>query len=160
MSLALIIGYGNPLRSDDGLGWRAAQDLAQFHGTNGVHVLACHQLTPELAEAISHVDSVAFIDASRSDSPGTIVEKSLHAEPTGPVVWNHVMNPLALLSYAKHLYSASPNATVFSIGGQFFGFGEALSPAVARALPRLVGRIREWIQHPESISEQEVHEHA
>ena len=29
MARLLIIGYGNPLRGDDGLGWRAAEDLAR-----------------------------------------------------------------------------------------------------------------------------------
>jgi hypothetical protein len=48
----LIIGYGNPLRTDDGLGWRAAYRLAASLKDAPVEALAVHQLTPELGEAI------------------------------------------------------------------------------------------------------------
>jgi len=45
----LVIGYGNTLRGDDGLGQRAAEALAQRALPDGVEVLSCHQLTIELA---------------------------------------------------------------------------------------------------------------
>ena len=64
MARALIIGYGNPLRGDDGLGWRAAEQLAEIIPQSEAEVIACHQLTPELAEPISRARLVIFIDMS------------------------------------------------------------------------------------------------
>jgi hydrogenase maturation protease len=64
MTRALIIGYGCPLRGDDAFGWHAAHRLLKLAGNDSVQVLATHQLTPELAEPISHADLVIFIDAS------------------------------------------------------------------------------------------------
>ena len=48
-SRPLVVGYGNPLRCDDAIGWRAALALADDPRLAGVDVLARHQLTPELA---------------------------------------------------------------------------------------------------------------
>ena len=67
----LIIGYGNPLRTDDGLGWQAVQRLAASLKHAPVEALAVHQLTPELGESIRSAGLVIFIDASHEGQPGT-----------------------------------------------------------------------------------------
>ncbi|MGF1587982.1 MAG: hydrogenase maturation protease [Pleurocapsa sp.] len=58
----LVIGYGNTLRSDDGAGQSAANQIAAW-GLPNVRSLAVHQLTPELAEDIANADTVIFVDA-------------------------------------------------------------------------------------------------
>ena len=45
----LVIGYGNVLRSDDGVGWHVTERLASDARFASVTVLQRHQLTPELA---------------------------------------------------------------------------------------------------------------
>ena len=55
----LVIGYGNELRQDDGVGPRAALLMARL----GLQAMAVHQLTPELVERISQVEQVVFVDA-------------------------------------------------------------------------------------------------
>ena len=67
----LIIGYGNPLRGDDGVGWEVASRLAVIIPSEAAHILTVHQLTPELAESVSEADLVIFIDASDVGEPGT-----------------------------------------------------------------------------------------
>ena len=49
----LIIGYGNDLRSDDGAGIRAATMIAARD--LAARVIACQQLTPELADDIAAI---------------------------------------------------------------------------------------------------------
>ena len=58
----LVIGYGNTLCSDDGVGPVIAQQIAR-RNLPQVQSLAVHQLTPELASEISKVDVVYFVDA-------------------------------------------------------------------------------------------------
>jgi hydrogenase maturation protease len=41
----LLIGIGNPLRSDDGLGWAVAEQLSQ-DGDTDCNIHTVHQLTP------------------------------------------------------------------------------------------------------------------
>jgi len=63
MAEVLIIGYGNPLRGDDGAGWQAAGILKERIRDERVQVVRSHQLMPEMAEAISRARKVIFIDA-------------------------------------------------------------------------------------------------
>src|SRR5215472_4005839 len=71
MPRVLIIGYGNPLRADDGVGWRMACRLGELVRDEPFEVLAVHQLTPELAEPISRAELVIFVDASHNGLPGS-----------------------------------------------------------------------------------------
>ncbi len=68
----LVIGYGNALRSDDGVGWHAAALLADDPRLAGIDVLALHQLSPELALDMSRASLVILVDAGVDDPPGTI----------------------------------------------------------------------------------------
>src|ERR1700686_2681571 len=67
----LIIGIGNPLRSDDGLGWAVAEQLT-IEGDTGCDIQAVHQLTPELAQKMALASLVVLIDASREGEPGEL----------------------------------------------------------------------------------------
>jgi hypothetical protein len=60
----LVIACGNPLRSDDGVAWLAAEQLRQTLQPPA-KVICVHQLTPELAEEASRAEIVFFIDATR-----------------------------------------------------------------------------------------------
>ena len=60
----LVVGYGNPLRSDDGIGWHAARLLATDPRLDRARVLTRHQLAPELAEDVSRASLVVLVDAA------------------------------------------------------------------------------------------------
>ena len=77
----LIIGYGNPLRSDDAFGWHASRLLAQVLTGQDVDVITCHQLTPELAEQLSRCRRAVFIDADAAGQAGR--NPPSHCPPPG-----------------------------------------------------------------------------
>lgn len=148
-SARLVIGYGNPLRSDDGLGWTVAQQLrrdldgdARF---GDVVVLAEHQLTPELAEPISRARLVIFVDAREGDRPGRIDCRAVAPNGDGSLAFSHDVDPPVLVQMARLLYGACPTALVISVGGEDFGYGTALSPAVRAAVPHVVRGIRAFL---------------
>ena len=96
----LIVAYGNPLRSDDGLAWRVADALEGKFSSLQVEILRLHQLTPELAESVSHVDAVIFVDAASAEAggrlPGEIRIEEIHAEEAGSFVqsrFSHHLTP-------------------------------------------------------------------
>ncbi len=137
MASVLIVGYGNRLRSDDGLGVRAAEELSRTNPAAGAEILIRHQLTPELAETISHVEKVFFIDASRQGQPGEI--RCTPVSPHHPdVLFAHQLTPETLLSLCCELYGVSPQAFEISLCGECFELGDQFSPKVAAALPDLV----------------------
>jgi hydrogenase maturation protease len=138
----LIIGYGNPLRGDDGLGWRAAEQLALEWAE--AETLTCQQLTPELAEPISRAARVVFIDAAAQGAPGAVHEQPLRPDAAAPAAFTHHINPGTLLALSEKLYGHLPEAALFSVAGASFDFGQALSPAVEAALPELVRQVRAW----------------
>lgn len=137
MADVLIVGYGNCLRSDDGVGVRAAAEMLRAGPAEGTEILVCQQLMPEFAESISHVGMVLFIDASRVGTPGEIgytLVKPQHPD----LLFAHQLTPQTLLSLCGDLYGVYPQAFEISLCGECFELGDKLSPKVAVALPYLV----------------------
>lgn len=142
MAVTLVIGYGNPLRGDDGLGWHVAQQLTALPRPHDLHILACHQLTPELAEPVSQAALVIFIDATPEGVPGLLTCRWIGADPGAPTTFSHYLTPASLLACAQALYGTCPTAAVLSVAGICFGCSERLSPAMRTALPEVVARVR------------------
>jgi hydrogenase maturation protease len=149
MMNTLIIGYGNPLRGDDGLGWRAAERLTADAHESRATVIACHQLTPELAEPISRADLVIFIDAEERQPAGKLICRRIDARAAPRITFSHHLTPAALLHCARQLYGACPEAITFSVSSQSFACSEELSPGVAAVLPRLTERVCRLVRRRE-----------
>jgi hydrogenase maturation protease len=92
----LIIAYGNPLRSDDGVAWQAAETLRRKLPSAQAEITCVHQLTPELAERLSRSQSVIFLDASCSGEPGKITCEPLSL--SADVHFAHQLSPRGLLA--------------------------------------------------------------
>ena len=95
MADALVIGYGNDLRSDDGAGRWVAQQIDD-RGLDGIEVRSVAQLTPELALEIAGRSVVVFVDASVDVRELTIDEVEASSEAS--TVMTHHGNPADLLS--------------------------------------------------------------
>lgn len=105
----LIIGYGNPLRSDDGLGWHAARLAQKALADRNVEVITCQQLTPELAETLSQYRRAVFIDADAEGESGEIRIRPLNAQDSVAVPFTHSCTPEGLIASARSLYGRSPS---------------------------------------------------
>ncbi|MEZ4644237.1 MAG: hydrogenase maturation protease [Chloroflexota bacterium] len=149
MMQVLLIGYGNPLREDDGIGWAAATALSQpEHAVEGVTLITetMHQLLPELADPISQADLVVFVDAAVSGEPGDIQSEAIRPFPSPPGAFSHHVGPAGLLEMARDLYGRFPPAYLFTITVANLGYGENLSPTVTAVLPELLHQIKTVIQ--------------
>jgi hydrogenase maturation protease len=153
MPRALIIAYGNPLRSDDGVAWRAAEVLRQKFSPAEVEIACLHQLAPELAETVSRFPCVIFVDAASSPHaghPGEIRVQELSRKDSSdsgsPL--SHALSPNAVMRLSDTLYDAKPRAFAVTVSGQNFDHGESLSSAVAAALPDLVAQIQGLVSDP------------
>ncbi len=137
----LVIGYGNSLRSDDGIGWHAAARLAGDARLGGAVVLQRHQLTPELALDVSGASLVVFVDACPADEAGAIAVRRLDPPAAAGSAWSHHLEPASLLALARDLYGASPEAFVVSVGTATLDVGDGLSPPLERALAGTVDAV-------------------
>jgi hydrogenase maturation protease len=138
----LVIGYGNPLRADDGAGRRAADALLDAWPADGVRVEAAHQLLVEMAASAAEAGFAVFIDAARDGAPGEVSVRALAPDPRSDDSLTHHLTPETLLSAARLWYGRAPEAVLVSVGGEDFGHGERLSPKVEAALPGLLDRVR------------------
>lgn len=140
----LIIGFGNPLRSDDALGWHIAQELLRGPIPADVRVIAAQQLTPEMSEVASRTEEILFVDAARQGEAGRLICEQL--EPAASSARHtHDLSPAMVLGLAKALYGRSPGAHLLTVAGGSFETGEAMSPAVLAAIPALMQRIRMFV---------------
>jgi hydrogenase maturation protease len=135
---ALIVGYGNPLRSDDGIGWHAARLLATDPRLAGARVLACHQLAPELAEDVSQASLVVLLDAAAEGDPGSVTVRQIEPRPATPATWSHHLDPETLAGLADALYGAVPPIVLVSVAAATFAEDDGLSSALQQALPGVV----------------------
>src|SRR6476469_3025021 len=102
----LIVAYGNPLRSDDGVAWRAAAALQETFLPEQAEILTLHQLGPELAESASRSECVIFVDAAACPGrPGEIQVKELSESDseTDSSAFCHAMSPSHVLALAAQL---------------------------------------------------------
>jgi hydrogenase maturation protease len=161
---ALVVGYGNPLCGDDGVGPAVAEALAADPrltgvgeaaagrspaGTGGpagpaaVEVRAAHQLTPELALDASRVALLVLVDADADAglAPGAVRVRRLDPADGGGDVMTHHVDPAGILGLAAGLWGHAPDCVIVSIGAASFELGEGLSPAVAAAVPAAVDAV-------------------
>jgi len=149
----LIIGIGNPLRSDDGLGWAVVEELLRDRdsdpehpssdGALGYDVHKVHQLTPELAQQMTMASLVILIDASYEGEPGEMHVRPLSHPAQPGAVGTHHTTPEELAALTIALYGQCPPVVVITITGEDFELGEHLSPLIAQRLPLVYAAVQQ-----------------
>lgn len=139
----LIIGYGSSLRGDDGIGQQVAERVERWEKPN-VRSRPVHQLTPELAEELTHFDGVIFVDA-RLDGEAVEVSAVEPGESETAVNLGHAINPRSLLSLAKSLYGNLPPAWLVAVPGENFEMCDRLSPTGEKGVEEALKQIERLI---------------
>ena len=157
MKRPLIIGYGNPLREDDGIGSRAAELVEQSLAPGVAGILQCRQLTPELALEVENASLVIFLDAAVGPQAGSISMEAIYAAEFSS--WTHHFTPRQLLGLVK----APPPAYWITCGAAALGWRENLTPQgeasavkMAEAALKLL-RERAWTEHTQPDAAQATH---
>jgi len=141
----LVIGCGNPLRSDDAAGWVVAERISRMIDPDLATVLVVHQLTPELAAAVSRAGRVIFIDACVDLPPGELRLGLVESAESHGTSMTHAWDAPRLLALARRVFGRCPPALVLAIGGTDFGIGQRLSAVVEQACQAAATRVRELI---------------
>ena len=130
MKSPLIIGFGNPLREDDGIGWRAAELIERANDEIEIEVIKCQQLTPELAAAVGEASLAIFLDASVDQPPGTV--SSLAVQKEVPTAWSHQLSPAQLLGLVEEMNWIAPPAYLITGGVERIGWSEGMTATAER----------------------------
>jgi hydrogenase maturation protease len=135
----LVIGYGNTLRGDDGVGPRVAEAVEQMN-LPGVGTLICQQLSPEHAEPISHARRVVFVDAA-VDAPREVQLRKLEPGESSQLM-AHAADPRTMLALARDVFGHAPQAWWLTIPVTELGFSQELSPQAEAGLRAAVEQIK------------------
>jgi hydrogenase maturation protease len=136
MSELLVIGYGNELRRDDGVGPHLARLAAGWQRPN-IRALAVHQLTPELADELITAQRVVFVDAG----PDAEVRLQRLTPTSKFLVRGHLGDARELLALTAALHGRCPESWLISVPATDLTFGYGLSQSTEHHLARALEQI-------------------
>jgi hydrogenase maturation protease len=144
----LVIGYGNTLRGDDGIGPRVAEAVGHLR-LPGVRTLICPLLTPELADPISRAGTVIFVDAA-VDAANEVQWRKLEPNETSQLM-AHAADPRTMLALARDVFGRAPEAWWLTIPAVDLGFCENFSPEVRKGFAEAMQKIQAFCRSPQMI---------
>ena len=142
----VVVGLGNPLLTDDGVGVHAARLLAERLATAPVDVIQSSWGGMRFIDLLAGYDRAIIVDAIewRRGPPGTVYRFTPdEAIPTVRAVSYHDLSLGSALALGRALDIPLPAETVFFAveAEETRTFGESLTPAVEAALPEVVRRV-------------------
>ena len=153
-SRSLVIGLGNPILGDDGVGWHVAEEVGRLIAEASLPIevdsLAVGGLS--LMERMVGYDRVVVVDAIRTGTKpiGAVTLIPLPDLPdpgAGHLSSGHDATLQTALSAGRALGAELPDDASISIvaieAEEVFDFEESLSPPVAAAVPRAVQLVLE-----------------
>jgi hydrogenase maturation protease len=143
----LVCGYGNPFRTDDGVGHILAPAMAEMIASLGgeADVRLEHQLLPEMAEEFGQYDLLVFADAR---VPGTgsgngYDIREISPDPALEGLNIHSVGPEWVLALAARIWGKVPPSLLVSVEGESFDFGERLTPACETRMKQALSDFKE-----------------
>ncbi|GAB4525109.1 MAG: hydrogenase maturation protease [Anaerolineales bacterium] len=155
MPTTLLIGLGNPILGDDGVGWRVVEALQSEGLPPQVEAVCLAAGGLRLMEAMLGYAQVVIVDAFAAPGrpPGQVFSAPMSALPIpdgGHLTSSHDTSLPRALEMARHLGLPTPCrvAVVGIVVHPTLEFSEMLSPPVAAAIPKAKVMVRRYIWFP------------
>jgi hydrogenase maturation protease len=155
----LVLGLGNPILTDDGVGIHVARAAAARCTRDDVAFTEASVGGLRLLEIIADYDRLIMVDAiqTRGGKPGDVyrlgvddLRTSLHVGST------HDLSLHGALNFGRNLGMALPDNQAIAIiaveVADVLTFGEKCTPAVAAAIPLAVDRVLDELEGASSAS--------
>ncbi|MGB6872820.1 MAG: hydrogenase maturation protease [Dehalococcoidia bacterium] len=151
----LVLGLGNPILSDDGVGIRVAQEVGEKLNDPQVTVAETSEAGLSLLDSIVGYDKVIIIDAIQTKEGNT--GQIYRMEPQDFSFAKHLSSPhqinlVTALELGKMLNLAMPQKiTIFAVEAKdITTFSEKCTPAVEQAIPEVVRMVLQELnaKHP------------
>ena len=144
----MVMGVGNILLSDEGLGVRFLDELAKFEFPANVEILEGGTAGLELVHLIQDVDFLIIVDAFNGHAePGALFRfqpGDLQIIPEQYEVSFHQIGIIEVLSMAN-LLGQAPQTLIFGIQPKCLDWGLEISPEISALFPRLTELVRKEI---------------
>jgi len=144
----LVLGIGNVLMGDEGVGVRVVERLGQMPLPEGVRCLDGGTGSFLLLEAMQLADRVVLVDATiDGDAPGTVKRLRPHFSSDYPATLTAHDIGLKDLLDAAYLTGAALDVTLFAVSIDTpTGLDLELSPAIAAKVPQIAELLLEELQ--------------
>ena len=154
----LVLGIGNPILGDDGIGFHIAQELAKKIKDENIEVKDTTVNGLNLLELIAGYDKLIIIDAIMTEDgkAGEIYKLKPESigEPTCPTISAHHLNLANTIELGKRLFPQEmpEEVTVFAVGTQEVAkVTEEMTEAVKEAIPKIVSLVLEEISSTSAV---------
>jgi hydrogenase maturation protease len=147
----LILGIGNLLLGDEGVGVHVTRALAQRELPANVSVVEAGTAFLDVLPEIEKADRILLVDAMEGGAaPGTVYrvpfDQCRHPDMLASL---HGFDMCRVLFMAGN--NRAPEVTVFGVEPARVEWGTELSPAVQRVLPGVVQAIEGELTQPDSV---------
>jgi hydrogenase maturation protease len=144
----LVLGLGNPILSDDGVGIRVAREVGEKLNDPQVTVAETSEAGLRLLDSIVGYDKVIIIDAVQTEKgqAGQIYRMEPQDFSSAKYLSSpHQINLLTALELGKMLDLAMPQKiTIFAVEAKdVTNFSENCTPEVEQAIPEVVKMVLE-----------------
>jgi hydrogenase maturation protease len=146
----LVVGLGNPILGDDGIGWKVAEEvektIRQYGSANPSVEVACYSLGGlSLMERLIGYHRAILIDAVQTATgiPGSVYDLRLDDLPdlsTGHLTAVHDTSLQTALKLGQEMGASLPSKirVVGIEANRVYDFSETLSPEIAASIPEAV----------------------
>jgi len=145
----VILGVGNLLLSDEGVGVHVAHELMKMELPPGVSVVEGGTDGFRLLNVITEADRVIVIDAVRSGAaPGSVYRfdvNDIRSVPPGFMTSVHQVGILEVIELSS-LIGKTPRATVIGVEPKSLDMSMELSPEVKEKIPRIIELVLEEVR--------------
>jgi len=152
----LVLGLGNSILTDDGVGLRVAAEIDKRNAWPGVTVVRSELGGLNLLELLVGYDKAIILDAihTKDGKPGQIYKlNEASAEASHHANSAHGIDFKGVIELGRRLGLDLPDEfVIFAIeAADTTSFGERLTPAVERAVPLCVEEVIEELNDPATI---------
>lgn len=147
MKRVLILGLGNPLLGDEGIGVRVVEELKELELPDGVRVVEGSTAGLGLIGLMEGCQRVIIVDAAdMGRPPGCIVRftpSEAQLKTAEAPLSLHQLGLGEVLALAKALEMAPAELVIIGIQPGRIEMGAGLSPEVEKAIPHIIRTIRD-----------------
>lgn len=140
-----IVGVGNSLMKDEGVGVHVARALAEVPLPDGVEVIDAGT-DPDVAFDLDGFDRLIVVDAARGgEEPGTVYRFTQEA---GLDVGNgrQACHDVGILGTLRRVARGAPDVVILAVEPEDVDWGLDLSPVVSQAVPRVVEIVQQELR--------------
>ena len=145
----LILGVGNLLLSDEGVGVHVAQRMMHMELPPEVHVVEGGTDGFGLVNVILGADRMILIDAVKGGGqPGSIYRFDIDDCPPYPDLFKTSVHQISILEVINlsSLIGSTPQTTIIGIEPHCLDMGMELSPQIEAKIPKIIQMVQEEVE--------------